>query len=197
MHGNKSQNARQQALAAFRTDKVHVLVATDLAARGIDVEGITHVFNFELPHEPESYVHRIGRTGRAGASGIAISLCAPSEKAMLKGIERLIGFRILPDGREPEPLPTTHATTAPDSADRPRRPRPPRGSSSSSSSGDNRGSDAGSRPPRRRRRGPRTSTGEQASPADTSTRPASTRPTAGERKAARNRRRRKACVSGE
>jgi ATP-dependent RNA helicase RhlE len=89
IHGNKSQNARQRALESFKTGKDWVLVATDIAARGIDVEGISHVINFELPHEPESYVHRIGRTARAGASGVAWSLVDPSEKKRLRAVERL------------------------------------------------------------------------------------------------------------
>jgi ATP-dependent RNA helicase RhlE len=97
LHGNKSQTARQHALDAFRCEKVRVLVATDLAARGIDVDGITHVINFEMPHEPESYVHRIGRTGRAGASGIALSFCSAGERAELRAIERLIGQKVLID----------------------------------------------------------------------------------------------------
>ncbi len=111
IHGNKSQNARQQALDAFRADKVQVLVATDLAARGIDVEGITHIINFELPVEPEIYVHRIGRTGRAGANGIAITFCSPDETGRLQKIERLIGFQLLEDGRKPEPLPESEIAT--------------------------------------------------------------------------------------
>jgi len=90
IHGNKSQNARQRTLDRFRTGKLRVLVATDLAARGIDVDDITHVFNFDLPHEPETYVHRIGRTGRAGANGQAIAFCDPSERGLLKSIERLM-----------------------------------------------------------------------------------------------------------
>ncbi|MDX1969057.1 MAG: DEAD/DEAH box helicase [Planctomycetaceae bacterium] len=90
IHGNKSQNARQRALQAFRESDVHVLVATDLAARGIDVDGISHVFNYDLPIEPETYVHRIGRTARAGASGIAVSFCDREERGMLRGIERLL-----------------------------------------------------------------------------------------------------------
>jgi ATP-dependent RNA helicase RhlE len=90
IHGNKSQNARQAALEKFRSGRARVLVATDIAARGIDVEGITHVINFDLPHEPESYVHRIGRTGRAGAGGEAISFCDATERAYLRDIERLI-----------------------------------------------------------------------------------------------------------
>jgi ATP-dependent RNA helicase RhlE len=90
IHGNKSQNARQRTLEAFRSGRVRVLVATDLAARGIDVDGITHVINYELPDVPETYVHRIGRTARAGASGIAISLCGGDEREQLRSIERLI-----------------------------------------------------------------------------------------------------------
>ena len=89
IHGNKSQNARQNALAGFRNGKVRVLVATDIAARGIDVDGISHVINFELPNEPESYVHRIGRTARAGASGVALSFCDAAERTYLRDIERL------------------------------------------------------------------------------------------------------------
>ncbi len=89
IHGNKSQNARQRALGAFRDGQVRVLVATDIAARGIDVDGISHVINFELPNEPESYVHRIGRTARAGARGVALSFCDSSERTFLRDIERL------------------------------------------------------------------------------------------------------------
>jgi ATP-dependent RNA helicase RhlE len=89
IHGNKSQNARQKALGAFRDGQVRVLVATDIAARGIDVDGISHVINFELPNEPESYVHRIGRTARAGARGVALSFCDASERTYLREIERL------------------------------------------------------------------------------------------------------------
>jgi ATP-dependent RNA helicase RhlE len=90
IHGNKSQGARQRALENFRDSSARVLVATDIAARGIDVDGVTHVINFDLPMEAESYVHRIGRTARAGASGIAISFCDPSERKYLRDIERLI-----------------------------------------------------------------------------------------------------------
>ena len=101
IHGNKSQNQRQRALDAFRTGRSRVLVATDVAARGLDVDGITHVFNYDLPIEPEAYVHRIGRTGRAGATGQAISMCSRDERTHLYAIERLTGERIettkLPD----------------------------------------------------------------------------------------------------
>lgn len=94
IHGNKSQNARQRALAEFRNGKVRVLVATDIAARGIDIDDVTHVVNFELPNEPESYVHRIGRTARAGATGIAVAFCAPDERPYLRAIERLTSHRL-------------------------------------------------------------------------------------------------------
>lgn len=90
IHGNKSQNARQRALQNFKNGDAWVLVATDIAARGIDIDAVSHVFNYELPHEPESYVHRIGRTGRAGASGAAWSLVDPSERGRLRAVERLI-----------------------------------------------------------------------------------------------------------
>jgi ATP-dependent RNA helicase RhlE len=98
IHGNKSQPQRERALAAFRNGNVSLMVATDIAARGIDIDGISHVFNYELPHVPESYVHRIGRTARAGATGIAISLCDPSERNLLRMIERLIGRQLALSG---------------------------------------------------------------------------------------------------
>jgi ATP-dependent RNA helicase RhlE len=95
IHGNKSQGARERALEGFRRGTTRVLVATDVAARGIDVDGISHVFNFDLPNVAESYVHRIGRTGRAGAAGSAVSLCDPIvERSLLKDIERLIRQRL-------------------------------------------------------------------------------------------------------
>ncbi|MSP61889.1 MAG: DEAD/DEAH box helicase [Myxococcales bacterium] len=90
IHGNKSQSARERALADFKRGATRILVATDIAARGIDIDGITHVINFELPNIPETYVHRIGRTARAGASGHAMSLCEPEEREFLSDIERLI-----------------------------------------------------------------------------------------------------------
>lgn len=90
IHGNKSQNHRERAIRSFSAGRVRALVATDIAARGIDVDGVTHVINFDLPNEPESYVHRIGRTGRAGAAGTAISFCDMEEKAYLRDIERTI-----------------------------------------------------------------------------------------------------------
>jgi ATP-dependent RNA helicase RhlE len=90
IHGNKSQAARERALANFKSGAIRVLVATDIAARGIDVESISHVVNYELPEIPETYVHRIGRTARAGAGGAALSFCDATERAHLRGIERLI-----------------------------------------------------------------------------------------------------------
>ncbi|MEO1266932.1 MAG: DEAD/DEAH box helicase [Myxococcota bacterium] len=94
IHGNKSQNARRRALDGFRQGDVAILVATDIAARGIDVAGVTHVFNFDLPNEPEVYVHRIGRTGRAGQDGIAIAFCDETEGKYLRAIERLTGEEV-------------------------------------------------------------------------------------------------------
>jgi ATP-dependent RNA helicase RhlE len=94
IHGNKSQGARQRALEDFRSGRARVLVATDIAARGIDIDGITHVINFELPNDPESYVHRIGRTARAGAQGAALSFCDSSEREQLRDIERLTKRRL-------------------------------------------------------------------------------------------------------
>jgi len=90
IHGNKSQNARQRALTNFKSGSTRILVATDIAARGIDVDQLSHVFNYELPNVPETYVHRIGRTGRAGASGMAVSFCDTEERAYLKDIQKLI-----------------------------------------------------------------------------------------------------------
>jgi ATP-dependent RNA helicase RhlE len=94
IHGNKSQPARERALASFKRGATRVVVATDIAARGIDVKDLPHVVNFDIPNEPETYVHRVGRTGRAGASGTAVSLCASSERPFLTAIERLTQKRI-------------------------------------------------------------------------------------------------------
>jgi ATP-dependent RNA helicase RhlE len=96
IHGNKSQAQRTAALRAFRDGSTPVLVATDIAARGIDVSGVSHVFNFEMPNVPEQYVHRIGRTARAGADGVSVSFVAPDEKPYLRDIERLTGVKLMP-----------------------------------------------------------------------------------------------------
>jgi ATP-dependent RNA helicase RhlE len=91
LHGNKSQNARQRALARFSAGQARILVATDIAARGIDVDQVSHVINFDLPEEAETYVHRIGRTARAGADGVAVSFCQSDERGTLRAIEKLTG----------------------------------------------------------------------------------------------------------
>lgn len=109
IHGNKTQNARQKALDAFRNDRINVLVATDVAARGIDIDGISHVINFDMPVEPESYVHRIGRTGRAGADGIAISFCTGDERDELSAIESLIGQKLKVENPEERFEPASNA----------------------------------------------------------------------------------------
>jgi ATP-dependent RNA helicase RhlE len=118
IHGNKSQSHRQRVLANFKSRRTPILIATDLAARGIDVEGISHVFNYDLPHEPETYVHRIGRTGRAGAAGAAVAFCDPAERKLLSAIERLTRLTLaveksLPiephaEGRPQNPSPASH-----------------------------------------------------------------------------------------
>jgi superfamily II DNA/RNA helicase len=113
IHGNKSQGQRERALAAFRNGKVKTLIATDIAARGIDVDGITHVINFDLPNVPESYVHRIGRTARAGAEGVAISFCDHEERAYLRDIEKLIRMALpATDGRTGQPVEARSASPA-------------------------------------------------------------------------------------
>jgi ATP-dependent RNA helicase RhlE len=112
IHGNKSQSARERALSRFRTGTLHVLVATDVAARGIDVENISHVINYDLPVDPESYVHRIGRTGRAGASGIALSFCDSGERGALRAIEQLVRQRIPVAGGRHDRAPATTIAAA-------------------------------------------------------------------------------------
>jgi ATP-dependent RNA helicase RhlE len=94
IHGNKSQSARDRALSEFKAGSLRVLVATDVAARGLDVDGISHVINYDMPHEPETYVHRVGRTARAGARGAALSFCSQEERQNLSRIERLMGRRV-------------------------------------------------------------------------------------------------------
>ena len=125
IHGNKSQSARQRALGAFKKGQIKALVATDIAARGIDVDAVSHVINFELPNVPEDYVHRIGRTARAGASGIAISLCAPDERAYLKSIEKLIRLSI--EVETGIPLSAESLAASPQNDERPPRPQNKRG----------------------------------------------------------------------
>jgi ATP-dependent RNA helicase RhlE len=127
IHGNKSQNQRERVLAAFRKGDIRILVATDIAARGIDVDGISHVVNFDLPNVPETYVHRIGRTARAGAQGVAISLCDGEEMAFLRDIERLIRLSIAvtdrrsPSHRSEVPAAKNGHAPSPGGAGRPRQ----------------------------------------------------------------------------
>jgi ATP-dependent RNA helicase RhlE len=115
IHGNKSQNQREKALAAFKSQHPPVLIATDIAARGIDVDNVSHVVNFELPHEPETYVHRIGRTGRAGMTGKAVSLCDHEERPRLQAIERLLR-KAVPVRTDLPELPAVEAGHAPRSS---------------------------------------------------------------------------------
>jgi ATP-dependent RNA helicase RhlE len=123
IHGNKSQGARERALSAFKEGTTRVLVATDIAARGIDIDGISHVINYDLPNIPESYVHRIGRTARAGASGVAFSFCDSEERAYLADIERLIRMRLPVETLLDEPARHAPAGAATEQV----RAEPPRG----------------------------------------------------------------------
>ena len=128
IHGNKSQGARTKALDGFKKGRVRVLVATDIAARGLDIPLLPHVINFELPNVPEDYVHRIGRTARAGASGDAISLVSHDEADLVKGIERLLKQPLKSEIIEGfEPLPDSERSEAPPSQKPPRRPKPKSG----------------------------------------------------------------------
>jgi ATP-dependent RNA helicase RhlE len=126
IHSNKTQFARQKSLENFRAGRVLLLVATDIASRGIDVEGISHVFNYDLTHEPETYVHRIGRTGRAGASGVAVSFCDDDERGHLEAIQRLLRSKIR--------VRTNQPTYTRKPADTKHKPSPPRTNSTSSTS---------------------------------------------------------------
>jgi ATP-dependent RNA helicase RhlE len=154
IHGDKSQNARQRALEAFRRKQVQVLVATDVAARGIDVDGITHVVNYDLPLEPDNYVHRIGRTGRAGAAGIALSFCTEDDHRELRAIERLIGQKVpthpgqtRPDAPDEKSSPATHGRR-----NSGRRPSAAKGSASRYAGAKSAGGGKGAPPNKKRRR---------------------------------------------
>jgi len=149
IHGNKSQNHRERVLAAFRSGEIRTLVATDIAARGIDVDGVSHVVNFDLPNVPETYVHRIGRTARAGAEGVAISLCAGEEAAYLRDIEKLIRAKLPREDRRSAGQ-RDGAESKPEGRTQPSRPhhapqsKPARGDA---------GAPAANKAKRRRRRG--------------------------------------------
>jgi ATP-dependent RNA helicase RhlE len=126
IHGNKSQGARTTALKGFRTSRVSTMVATDIAARGLDVDGVTHVVNYDLPVEPETYVHRIGRTARAGADGDAISFCSARERDWLRAIEKLLGREIPVDRTHRYHSESARLATGADARPEPRQQRPPR-----------------------------------------------------------------------
>lgn len=152
IHGNKSQSSRTASLHGFKTGRIRALVATDIAARGIDVDGITHVVNYDLPEEPETYVHRIGRTARAGAEGDAVAFCAAREREFLRDIERMIRKAIpvdrehryhsetarLATGADARPEPKTGRGGGGGGRGAPRAPRPGAGSSAAGVSGDSR-----------------------------------------------------------
>ncbi|MBN2583110.1 MAG: DEAD/DEAH box helicase, partial [Planctomycetes bacterium] len=151
IHGNKSQATRQRVLEHFKSDRPPVLVATDVAARGLDVHGISHVINYDMPHDPETYVHRIGRTGRAGAEGIAVSFCGRDEQARLRLIERLIRSTLTvrqqpeqPQGTQPSSsrAPAVGQQTQPAR----RKSRPPRQRSSRSNGSSQKGYRKAARP---------------------------------------------------
>jgi len=121
IHGNKSQNARQKALQGFKEGRLWVLVATDIAARGIDIDGLSYVFNYDLPNEPETYIHRIGRTGRAGRAGKAVSFCCQEELPYLRDIQKLTG-RMIPTREHPWPMTELPEPTPPPAPEK----KPPR-----------------------------------------------------------------------
>ncbi|HKK90541.1 MAG TPA: DEAD/DEAH box helicase [Desulfobacteraceae bacterium] len=132
IHGNKSQNVRTRALADFKSGEVQTLVATDIAARGLDIQRLPHVVNFDLPNVAEDYVHRIGRTGRAGADGVALSLVSQDEEKLLKGIQRLLKHQIpVKDSGIKVDLPVSPAGSRPAPKASPGQPRNPRGNKSS------------------------------------------------------------------
>jgi ATP-dependent RNA helicase RhlE len=187
IHGDKSQGQRERALAAFKAGGARALVATDIAARGIDVDGVTHVVNFELPNVPEAYVHRIGRTARAGAAGAAISLCSDDERSLLKDIQKLTRQTIPSfDRRNDRQLGAMAAVDEKLSPEPQRRPdsrgRNGGGRNGGGGGGGNaprKADDAGSRPPRRRRKpfagkgaAPQSNGGGQAKPQQDRWRPA-------------------------
>jgi ATP-dependent RNA helicase RhlE len=189
IHGNKSQGQRERALALFRSGALRVLVATDIAARGLDIPGVSHVINYELPDEPESYVHRIGRTARAGREGVAIAFCSPDEREQLRDIEKIIGMHIPVDNSQP-----FHLELAPLGHGGPSRPanmrnraggghgQGPRGHASRPAGGGQHSFGSSHAPRVEARRGPADANGERLSaPAGISNRPGAERPRHAER----------------
>ncbi len=186
IHGNKSQNARTRALAEFKDGSLQVLVATDIAARGIDIDELPHVVNFELPNVAEDYVHRIGRTGRAGASGQAVSLVCVDEHAFLRGIEKLIGRQLPresipgfePDlSVRPEPIPMGGGRRE-GGGPRPGRSGPARGQPGGGRSGSSNSGRAGASPGPGRNPSPPAARAQPASPPQSAPRPAAVAPSA-------------------
>ncbi|NIX76833.1 DEAD/DEAH box helicase [Microvirga terricola] len=181
IHGNKSQPQREKALAAFRAGTCRVLVATDIAARGIDVEGVSHVVNYDLPNVPESYVHRIGRTARAGATGLAISFCNDEERAYLRDIEKLTRLQVpvmpLPEGFSAGPM----GGEAAEPRREQQRGRPAGHSRGHQGHGQPRNTDPNAErgPKRRRHRGPKPANAGQPNGGQ---RPAQAQPAQGQRK---------------
>jgi len=149
IHGNKSQNARTKTLDEFRDGRCEILIATDIASRGIDVDDITHVYNMDLPNEPEVYVHRIGRTGRAGRSGTSISFCDETEGSFLRDIEKIIGTKLPVDRDHPVHSEEAMTSTLPPEK-RGGQSRPRSGSRSSSGGRPSSGSFRGGEPRRQR-----------------------------------------------
>jgi ATP-dependent RNA helicase RhlE len=161
IHGNKSQNARQRALANFKNRHTRILVATDIAARGIDIDDLTHVINFELPNVPETYVHRIGRTGRAGASGTALSFCDAEEKEFLRDIQKLIARQIPVVEDHPHAMHASLATHAPVSEEVVARAVASRNNSNGGNNGRNRDRDGNRNRDNQRRSGRQQQQGNQ------------------------------------
>jgi len=183
IHGNKSQPQRERALAAFRDGSCRVLVATDIAARGIDVEGVSHVINYDLPNVPESYVHRIGRTARAGATGLAISFCNDEEREYLKDIEKLTRLKVpvasLPEGFSAAPV----AGEAQERRAEPQRGRPAPHARGHQGHGQSRSSDPNAeKGPKRRRRGGQKPSGGSQQPQQNAQRQAQAKPAHGGQK---------------
>jgi ATP-dependent RNA helicase RhlE len=157
IHGNKSQSARERTLGRFRSGKLRVLVATDLASRGIDVEGVSHVINFDIPVEPEAYVHRIGRTGRAGATGVALSLCDANERSAWRAIERTVRQTI--EVHKDHPFPASHQPQAHQPRGKQPQGKPSQGRPGQKASNNRRGGPAG---PHQRRSGSKRRFGQRA-----------------------------------
>jgi ATP-dependent RNA helicase RhlE len=164
IHSNKSQSARQRILGAFRDGRVQILIATDIAARGIDVDGVTHVINYDLPADSESYTHRIGRTGRAGSTGVAITFCQPDQCAEMRAIEKAIGKKLLSDEQAKQGVQTTPTAGAKAnrSGKQGRSGKPGRSAQSTPRASSHRVSNANGRPSKRHTQSNRRSTNRRS-----------------------------------